>query len=314
MAKHHPVVLQLQAAMLRAMLGVLWRLPDRVAVAGTRRLGRFASFVMRSRTRIATERVQECLGLEAPEARRIARGSFEAMALNSIEPELLRRRLSHDDLDDHLIIEGREHLDAAVATGRGVVFCSGHFGAWEVFPTLIARLGHPIWFMKREASNPYVEAWVAERVRIGEMRGVVSKDGGIPTLAKALRRGEPVGMLLDQRARKHGVVLPFLGRPASHFKTAGVLAQRFGAVLMPFYVFRERPADADDWAYRIVFEEPIVAPEDGEAGDIEIELTHRVSQSLERRVRETPDQWLWLHDRWKGAKHGQPTRFVEVPA
>ncbi len=290
------------------VLGLLWSLPDRVAVRGMRWFGRVAASVCRSRRQTAQSRVQECLGVDADRASQIARGAFVSMSLNMIEPELLRRRMAEDDFvfDDHFVIEGREHLQAALASGRGVVFCGGHFGAWEVFPSVMAQLGHPIWIMARAVANPHVEAWLAKRVRVGTVRGVVPKEGGIPKLARALKRGEPMALLLDQRARGHGVVLPFLGRPASHFKTAGMLSRRFGALLMPFYVLRERPAENDDWAYRVVFEAPIEEPlPELTARDAEIEMTRRVSVSLEAQVRRHPDQWLWLHDRWKAAWRGE---------
>jgi KDO2-lipid IV(A) lauroyltransferase len=275
-------------------------LPARAALAGMAGLSRIIQLAASRRRRHAAGLVEQRLGLPAgsPEVRRIVAGSFRTLALNLYEPPLLEAELARGrPLDELVTVEGAEHMRDAQAAGPGVLCCSAHIGAWESVALVIKELFGPIWLVARELDNPLLEARLASRRRRWS-RGTIPKDGGALPLVRALRAGEPVGIVLDQNAGSQGAILDFLGAPASHHTVAGVMARRFGVPCVPLYLLREPGC----LRFRMRIEPAIVAdPRAGDARAIELDVTRRLSASVARIVREHPEQWLWLHDRWRHA-------------
>ncbi len=274
--------------------------PQRAALAAMTVLSHVVRVVVSRRRRHTAELVARRLGLPAgsPEVKRIVAGSFRTLALNLVEPLLLEAELLRGrPLEELVSVEGREHLVAARGAGAGVLFCTAHLGGWESLPLVLRELFGPVWVVARELDNPLLEARLAAR-RGRWIRGTISKDGGALPIARALRAGESVGVLLDQNAGERGAILDFLGAPASHHTVAGVLARRLAVRCVPLYLLRE-PAPL---RFRLVIEPAIAAdPRLPDARAIELDVTCRLSDSVARRVREHPEQWLWLHDRWRHA-------------
>ena len=285
----------------RAVAGTVGRAPASVSLGLARGISRLACGLLRGRRRRASERIVTCLGLRSGDARvkAILRGAYQCLALNAVEPMLVERLLDAGRPPPEIVrIEGQEHLSGAFASGRPVLICSGHIGAWESVPVLLARLHQPIWAMARPLTNPLIERYLAER-RLRCVRGTVSKDGGGLKFARIMRAGEPLGLLLDQNAGSKGVILDFLGLPASHHTVAGVMAQRFGAQVLPLYLIRE----PQPLRFRMIVEPAITADPALPAEKAELDVVERLTRSMERIVRAHPDQWLWLHDRWRHALH-----------
>lgn len=297
-----------------AVDGLAALLPPRVFLGLMRGLSRGARFIVRRRTRAASERIRTCLGLNPDDPRidAIVRGAFETLALNAVEPMVFLRLLDKGRPPESFLasVEGREHLERAFAGGRPVLFCSGHIGSWELIPILLSRLYAPIWGVARPLGNPLLERYLADR-RLRCVRGTVPKDGGGLKVARIMRAGEPLGMLLDQNAGSGGVILDFLGLPSSHHTVAGVMTQRFGALAVPIYLLREKR----ELRYRLVVEPPIEADPALPAEEAALDVTVRLSRSMESRVRAHPEQWLWLHDRWRHALRvlGRPASGGEGP-
>jgi KDO2-lipid IV(A) lauroyltransferase len=165
-------------------------------------------------------------------------------------------------------------------------------------PIILRDLFGPVWAVQRPSENPILAAWM-ERWRTSRLAGTLDKDGSALKLARLVRDGEIIGLLLDQNAGRQGVMLGFLGRPSWHHKVPGVMARRFGAAVVPTYQRRER----GHLRFTLVFEPPIEPdPVLGDAEAIETDVVRRLSSSLAARVRQDPGQWLWLHDRWRRAE------------
>jgi KDO2-lipid IV(A) lauroyltransferase len=282
-----------------ALMGTVMVLPTRVVTAGLVGLSRVAFWVLRSRRKAALRNVELTLGHAAngPEARAIIRSSFECMALNFVEPVLADRAMGRGARPEDLIsVEGAEHLKAAFATGRPVLVCTGHHGAWEMISVYLARCYSPIWALARELDNPLLQSGLLAR-RLRFVRGSISKTGGAVKLAGVMRKGDGLGLLLDQNAGRKGVILPFLGVPASHHTTAGTLGRLFGAIPLPVYMLRV----PGTLRFRMIVEPPIELDGSLSNDESELDVTRRLSQSLEAQVRAAPGQWLWIHDRWRHA-------------
>jgi Kdo2-lipid IVA lauroyltransferase/acyltransferase len=186
-------------------------------------------------------------------------------------------------------VRGFEHFEPL--RGRGAIMLTEHFGNFELGGTMLGQ-AHPVDVVVRPLSNPGVEAMLArERERAGV--GTISADRGIRRVYESLRAGRWIAMLADQDARRQGVFVPFLGRPASTALGPARISLATGAPIVMGFV--TRGADG-----RLTLEiEPPLAIEDPAAPDAALRLTALHAQRLEARVRARPEMWFWLHRRWK---------------
>ena len=191
--------------------------------------------------------------------------------------------------------EGFEHFAAAHAQGRGVIFLTGHLGAWELSAYAHALHGYPLNILVRPIDNPLVDRLIT-RQRTASGNRVLSKHRDLRRLMAFLRRGETVGILADVHVQpQHGIFCPFFGRPACTSPLVARLARRTGAAVIPGYLVW----DAWRGRHRLVFEPPVPLVQTAdEAFDIR-ENTLRLTRCWESIVRRYPDQWLWIHRRWK---------------
>ena len=212
----------------------------------------------------------------------------ESVAFTRIDAVELCRRLT---------LEGWDRLELAEARGRGVIVFSGHLGNWEIAGRVLGLYRAPYHILVRPFNNPLVwEHMSRERRRFG-IREVL-KQGAARQLFRVVRHGGRVGMVIDQRVRPgQGIVLPFLGHPALVTALPASLSLRTGAPAVPIFGW-----PAGRGRYRVEVGEPIL-PEDlpggGDGDEAVAALTARYLAVLEREIRGRPEQWLWLHRRWR---------------
>jgi KDO2-lipid IV(A) lauroyltransferase len=189
--------------------------------------------------------------------------------------------------------EDRQVLEQALARGKGVVFISGHVGNWELLARRVAAEGFPCQSIAKETSDPRLTALV-ERFRArGKVRSIWrGQEGAARHMLRALKNGEILGLLIDQDTRVQSFFVPFFGELAATPRAAGDLAIRTGAAVV--VGFCQREADG----YRLRMEEVPSPPEqDREAAALA--LTAALSQRIEAAIRRAPEQWVWMHQRWK---------------
>lgn len=190
-------------------------------------------------------------------------------------------------------IVGQERFDAIRASGRPVVFVSGHLACFEVMPAAILAQGIPCQITYRPTNNPYVDALIRKsRARYG-VRLFAPKGGdGARELLAGLQRGESVALMNDQKFSEGPEVL-FFGQPVNAAPGPSRLALRFGTVLQPISVTR-----LPGVRFRLTVHEPI---EIARTGDRTADITagvQAVTSFVEARVREHPVDWFWVHKRW----------------
>ena len=192
-------------------------------------------------------------------------------------------------------LEGEQHLEAARAAGRQLLFFSGHFGNWEMVLPIAARLGLPVSGFYRAASNVRVDS-VIQRMRgdaLGPDVAMFAKgSAGARAALVHLRGGGSLGMLTDQKMND-GIDVPLFGRAAMTAPALAQFALRFNAPVMPVHVVRLGPA-----RLRLVCEAPLLAVRTGNREADVYALTLAMNQTLERWIRAEPASWLWLHRRW----------------
>jgi KDO2-lipid IV(A) lauroyltransferase len=189
-------------------------------------------------------------------------------------------------------IEGWEHAQAALGQHKGVIGVTGHFGNWERFGAFVAQRGMPLHVVQRDADDPGLNE---EMTRLRKLSGMVvlSRGNAARAMLSALREDKVIAVLADQNCTESFV--PFFGLPTGTVLGPAVLHQRTGSPIMPGYCVRIGPN-----RFKIIIH-PELKPKEG-IDDPTLALTHAMNESLERVIRDYPEQWLWLHDRWKSAR------------
>ncbi len=187
---------------------------------------------------------------------------------------------------------GSEYLDALRAGGGNAIFFSAHLGNWEIASLCTSQKGMPLTFIYRAANNPFVDRMV--RKLRAPIAGAHFPKGapGAAQLVAALRRGESLGMLVDQKLGD-GIAAPFFGRDAMTAPAPALLALKFGCPLVPVRVERFEGA-----RFRLTVYPPIDVPRTGDRDADVAATTARINAVLEEWIRARPEQWLWIHRRW----------------
>jgi Kdo2-lipid IVA lauroyltransferase/acyltransferase len=208
-------------------------------------------------------------------------------------------QITKANVGDWIRYEGFEHYQRAKARGKGVLFATGHLGNWELSAYAHALLTEPMNVVVRPLDNPVIDALVEQR-RALSGNTLLSKRDFARSIFKALRDNEPVGILVDQNSSaENGTFVPFFGTPACANLTFARLAARSGAAVIPGFAIWS----GTEHRYILRF-----YPEIEITGDA-VEDTRRIQSAVERAIRETPDQWLWIHRRWKTRPDGEESLY-----
>lgn len=189
--------------------------------------------------------------------------------------------------------EGEERVRLAYAKGKGILFCTGHFGFWEQQAIAHALKFDPMAVLARPLDNPFLHARL-ERIRMSNGNQVIYRHGAVRKVLRLLAAGQGVGILIDQHiSSPDAIYVDFFGRPAATTSTLAALALRTGAPVIPLFAF-----PLSGGRYRMVYEHP-VEPPGADAPDATREFTQRCTDVLEMHVRRHPELWLWMHRRWR---------------
>ncbi|MCP3144204.1 lysophospholipid acyltransferase family protein [Pyxidicoccus xibeiensis] len=189
--------------------------------------------------------------------------------------------------------EDRRVLETALARGKGVVFVSGHVGNWELLARRVARAGYPSQSIAKETTDPRLTDLVGRFRARGGVRSIWrGQEGAARAMLRALRSGEILGILIDQDTRVQSLFVPFFGELAATPRAAADLAIRTGASVVTGFCHREGEG------YRLSMEE-VPVPQEGDREAAALALTAALSSRIEAAIRRTPEQWVWMHQRWK---------------
>ena len=287
-------------ALIRAVLGLVRLIPTWLAFRLTDWIGDLAYLFDRQHRLVACKNLARVFGGSAddPEHRRSARMVFRHFMRVAAEFAVLPRLIERRGLDHLIHIQGRENVDSALASGKGVIIFGAHYGNWEVLSAVGRPLGLRLHSVGRTLDNPLLDRYV-ERERSRYVLSMIPKDGGLREIVRVLRSGHTVAMLLDQHAGRSGIQVDFLGRPASTFRAAAELSVRFGFPLLGG--FGTRVDDAP--RFELVFDPPLWPDPDKDRESEVRRLTQAASDAIAVRVRSHPEQWNWLHRRWRKKKH-----------
>ncbi|MFB3882293.1 MAG: lysophospholipid acyltransferase family protein [Armatimonadota bacterium] len=285
---------------------VLWmarhcqRLPERRA----RRLGMALGTAMRllspRHARIVMTNLRLAFSREKSEREiaALARACYQHLGLCLTEFMRLPA-MSAGELLSAVQLRGRERLDEALSLGRGAILLTGHLGNWEFVGSRIAAEGYPLSVIARAQRDTEITEYARlTRERMG-MR-VLHRDVAVRGALRALRDNELVGILIDQNAGDDGVFVDFFGQPASTAPGAAAFALRTGAAVLPTWGWRE-----PDGTHVAQVDPAVPLLRTGDRQQDIVANTAAFTSILEDRIRRHPEQWFWLHKRWKSRPPAQ---------
>jgi KDO2-lipid IV(A) lauroyltransferase len=215
-------------------------------------------------------------------------------------------RYTRDSTIDFLRYEGLENYLAARDAGKGVLVLTGHLGAWELSSFYHSLMGYPMSMVIRRLDNPGVDQLV-NRIRCLHGNRVLHKDDFARGLLAAMRRGETVGILMDTNMTPpQGEFVDFFGRSACTASGMARVALKTGAAVLPGFLLWEESEQKYVLHFGNVLE---LVRTDSEEGDI-IANTALFARVTEEYIRLYPDQWLWVHRRWKTRPEGEPPIYT----
>ena len=258
-------------------------------------LGRMWFHLDGKHRRIALNNLETALRhtLGKQERKRIACQNFIHLANIVLELPYLRT-LTQKNIDEVVTFYGVENFDAALQEGRGVLILASHFGNWELMALAFSLRYRPINIVIRPLDNPLLNCLIdAMRTRGGNQ--TIKKKGSVRKILRLLADGEAVAMVIDQNLTWYdGVFVPFFEKIACTNKAIATLALRTGAPVISAYNVRQR-----DGSYQICIEPEVELIRSGDRRrDVE-ENTAKFNKVIERYIRRYPEQWFWVHQRWK---------------
>jgi KDO2-lipid IV(A) lauroyltransferase len=251
-------------------------------------LGAVAYDVIGIRKNITLENLRRAFGgsLGEGEIEHIARESYGNIGLTFIEMMILPRLKKH--IPDIVDISEITVLERCLERGRGLVLVSGHYGSWELNGAALGLAGLPMTVVGKRQSNPYVDKFVTQYRSDMGMK-MVTHGAPIKQLLRALKNGEIVGLISDQDSGKRGIFVDFFGEKASTPAGAAQLSIKYSAPVVLTTTTRTSPGHY-----------VMSATEIEVSGDDTVEtLTRRYTEALENVIRRHPEQYFWMHRRWK---------------
>ena len=262
-------------------------------------LGRFcgtaAWYVLHKRRKTAISNVlYSGITSDAREARRIAKESFKSFSILAVESLLASKLITPDTVDQYVDFDApKETFELIENPMLGGIFVSAHIGNWEVS-------GHIISFKKRLAAvarnldNPFVQRFMEKRNPRRNIFIVEKHSKDRMALIRPLKTGMMLGLIADQHAASHGVMVDFFGHPASTVTSPARLHLATGCPIIYGYFIR-----TGKLKFKAICSEPIIYEKtDDKASDI-IRITQDINKRLEKVVKDYPEQYLWSHRRWR---------------
>ncbi|MDD5492088.1 MAG: lysophospholipid acyltransferase family protein [bacterium] len=188
---------------------------------------------------------------------------------------------------------GREHLDAALAKGKGVVFLGAHFGNWELLGIALTAVGYKISVIARPLDNPLLDKIVTNiRAKFGTR--IMANSNSIKDVIRVLRKNESIGILMDQNLYENATFVDFFGELAATTPIIPLLAQKTGVAIVPIRMLR-----LNNNMFKVIIEPELVLKDIPDRQEYVRVNTRLCNEVIERWIKLDPEQWFWVHNRWK---------------
>jgi KDO2-lipid IV(A) lauroyltransferase len=250
---------------------------------------------------VAAENLRRAFGDELADAEveRIVRRMWVHLFRTVVEVVQSPRKLHMHSYRRLIDFQNLPPTVEALLSSRPVLLLGGHFGNWEICNSLLGIWGFPMGVIAREMDNPHLDRWF-RRYREHYGHRQMFKRGSYDDMLVLVQRGGSLALLGDQDAGPRGLFVDFFGRPASTFKSIALLSLEYDAPIIVGGALRS-PDDFTElpWSRFVLKCEEVIDPREITARDPVREITQRHTAALERLIRRAPEQYFWLHRRWK---------------
>lgn len=309
MAAKSKTTIWIEYAVARGIFGLLEMLPRRIAVFIGLMVARLGYYVLPHLRRVALRNLEIVFpDMESSEKTRLIKRSFESLGRMLGEASQFGR-ISREKISE--VIEFRfDPAEESVynefrSQGRGAIILSPHLGNWELLVFAYSAIREPVSYLARPIDNPLVEE-LTIRVRTRFGNRPINKSNSVTEAVRILREGGTLGILADVNAHpREGVFVPFFGIPACTSSGVAMLAKRTNAIIVPLCGVW----DAAEGLYRVAHGRIIEPADTGDRQRDIVETTAAFTAEIEKFVRAYPDQWLWIHKRWKTRPPGENSLY-----
>ena len=289
------VVQFLEYAAVLVFTSPFYLLPHKTALRGGELIGKLLFRLLPSRREIGLKNLRIAFGDELSDEKReeILRTTFTNLGKTMVET-LRMPKISREELLEKVEIVGEEHCQAAMAKGRGLIYLTGHMGCWEFSSHAYSAAGYRANTVMRPLDNPFLNDEICKR-RMMFGNKLIYRGNGLKQILSALKKGERVGILMDQNTlRSKGIFVDFFGKPACTIPVIAIVALRYNVPVVPGFIVR---TGFD--THRLVFGPEIEIERSGDRQKDIAANTAKFNTIIEDVIRQYPDQWFWIHNRWK---------------
>jgi KDO2-lipid IV(A) lauroyltransferase len=281
---------------LRVILMVIDMFPYEMAPKIGRFLGRLVRFLDRKHSRIAVKNLEKSRGVCQPdEIPEFIDRVYEHIGLGFVEMLMIPRLMERHQVAKFAKLERFDVVPEVLSIGRGLIVVIGHLGNWELAGLAVTLSGIPLHSLARPIENPWIDA-LLNKFRTQTGQKIISKYHALGSMIRVLQKNEILIIQVDQDARHSGVYVDFFGRPASTHRSPAVLSLKYGTPIIVANIYREGRL------HHCVLSDPILPDAFKNHPDPVKSLTQAYTRMFEEFVQAHPDQWFWVHDRWKTAE------------
>lgn len=281
---------------LRLVVMIIDMFPYAMAPEVGRWLGRVVRFMDRKHARVAVKNLERSRGICPPdEIPAFIDRVYEHIGLGLVEMLMIPRLMQRHQVEGYVKLERFHVVREVLAQGRGMIVVIGHLGNWELIGLAVTLTGIPLHSLARPIENPWVDRYL-NRFRTQTGQEIISKYHALGSMVRVIQKNETLIIQIDQDARHSGVYVDFFGRPASTHRSPAVLALKYGTPIVVADIYRE------NGYHYCVLSDPILPESFRNHADPVKALTQAYTEKFEECVARHPEQWFWVHDRWKTAE------------
>jgi Kdo2-lipid IVA lauroyltransferase/acyltransferase len=297
MAKERrPAVDYLIYLAVRCVVGVIQAMPVELARGMSRLLAALVFRIDRRHRQVAKENLRHAFPNRYTETQldQTVQQVYDHFVGLIVEIAMLPRKLHVHNWRKYMNLVGGDRIVGALTSGRPLLIVTGHYGNWELAGFALGLLGFKTYAIARVLDNPHLETFLKSfRQKTGQT--ILAKKGDFDHVQDLLGAGAAIATLADQDAGPRGLFVDFFGRPASTFKSIALLSMEYNVPLLVIGT----PKVAKPMQYHVVAEDLIDPAEYADRPDAAKAITQRYTSAIERLVRGHPEQYFWLHRRWK---------------
>jgi KDO2-lipid IV(A) lauroyltransferase len=276
------------------LIKLMCLLPRRAAIAVMRGVGLGAFCLLKSKRERMVQHLGMAFGNEksSDEIKKIARQVF--LNIGTCAADAIRiPQLIEDRMENLITIEGREHIDRVFSSGQSAIFLTAHFGNWELLGAWFAKNGYPVKVVGAQNHDPRLDKLiVGTRNQAGYTN--ITRKSNTRDILRAIRDGYLIGMLIDQDTKVEGVFVKFFNQWAHTAIGPVVLAKKYDLKIIPVFMRLN-----SDLTYHMEVQEPLKLEFTDDIKHDLVVNTQKCSDTYERIIRRFPEQWVWMHRRWK---------------